>query len=189
MEVPFNSSLKVCSTLYPMLTFKFMLRIYEADSLATAEKSLSKEEMTRFCSSDSICARNSSLTAVVMFIKGAPDVLFPGCSSVLFPSGEITPLTADLLEDLTVLQSRWSFAGQRVLLLARRIISSSDVDVKSFGSPETTEQILREQTNDLVVVGMIGIVDPPRADIPDVVKTCRRGGIRFFMVCRQSRLH
>jgi sodium/potassium-transporting ATPase subunit alpha len=122
------------------------------------------------------------LIVVVMFIKGAPDVLLPRCSSVLFPSGQISTLTADLLEDLTVLQGRWSSSGQRVLLLTRRAFSRSRLDVKEFGSPEVVEQILREEMSDLVVVGMIGIVDPPRADIPEVVKTCRRGGIRFFMV-------
>ena len=68
------------------------------------------------------------------------------------------------------------------MLLARRIISYSEVDVKQFESPETAEYILREKIDELVVVGMIGIVDPPRADIPEVVRICRGGGIRFFMV-------
>jgi sodium/potassium-transporting ATPase subunit alpha len=117
-----------------------------------------------------------------MFVKGAPDVLLPRCSSILLPSGQTVSLTPDLYEDLTVLQSRWSSIGQRVLLLTRRTMSYSEIDAKTFGSPEGQERVLREYMSDLVVVGMIGIVDPPRADIPSVVKICRRGGIRFFMV-------
>ena len=117
-----------------------------------------------------------------MFIKGAPDVLLPRCSSVVLPSGVVAPLTPELEESLVTIQSRWSSAGQRVLLLARRVIPGSDVDVKEIGSPEVVEDILRDQTKDLVVVGMVGIVDPPRADIPEVVRICRGAGIRFFMV-------
>jgi sodium/potassium-transporting ATPase subunit alpha len=117
-----------------------------------------------------------------MFIKGAPDVLLSRCSSMLLPSGEICPLTQTLTNELTNIQSRWSSTGQRVLLLARRLISNSDVDVKEFGSPEAANHILRNYTTELVVIGMIGIVDPPRADIPEVVRICRGGGIRFFMV-------
>jgi sodium/potassium-transporting ATPase subunit alpha len=121
---------------------------------------------------------------VVLYIKGAPDVLIPKCSFVLLPNGEIAPLTAEYLEKLTVLQSRWSTSGQRVLLLARRVISASGVDVKEFESPEAIVDIQREFVNNLIVVGLVGIVDPPRADIPEVVRICRGGGIRFFMVSR-----
>jgi sodium/potassium-transporting ATPase subunit alpha len=135
-----------------------------------------------------VSSLSTSLIEVVMFIKGAPDVLLPRCSSVLMPSGEIVPLTATLLEKLTILQSRWSSSGQRVLLLARRVILNSDVNVKEFDSPEAIDDIQREYTNDLVAVGMIGIVDPPRADIPEVVRICRGGGIRFFMVLSSLQL-
>ena len=119
---------------------------------------------------------------MVMFIKGAPDVLMPRCRWVLLPNGDRIPMTQSLVENLTNIQVKWSTVGQRVLLLARRVISSADVEVKEFGSPEMVQHIVRDYTDDLVVVGMIGIVDPPRKDIPEVVRICRGGGIRFFMV-------
>jgi sodium/potassium-transporting ATPase subunit alpha len=117
-----------------------------------------------------------------MFIKGAPDVLFPRCSSVLLASGDTVAMTPDLMDQLTKIQSRWATAGQRVLLLARRVVSNSDVSIKELDSPEAADYILREQFIDLVAVGMIGIIDPPRPEIPEVVRTCRGAGIRFFMV-------
>lgn len=159
-----------------------MLRIYEAPVLMTAEEALSTDELLNFAPGDSNSNLQINLIEVVMFIKGAPDVLLPRCSSVLLPTGNVVPLTPELEESLITTQSRWSSSGQRVLLLARRVVSGSDVDSKEFGSPEVIEHVVREQTKDLVVVGMIGIVDPPRADIPEVVRICRGGGIRFFMV-------
>ena len=123
-----------------------------------------------------------ALIVVIMFIKGAPDVLMPRCRWVLLPNGDRIPMSQSLADEITNTQMRWSTAGQRVLLLARRVISGADVEVKEFGSAEMVQYIVRDYTDDLVVVGMIGIVDPPRKDIPEVVRICRGGGIRFFMV-------
>ena len=85
-------------------------------------------------------------------------------------------------DQLAVLHSRWATAGQRVLLLARHVIHNTELDAKEFDSPEAADYILREQVHDLVAVGMIGIVDPPRPETAEVVRICRGGGIRVFMV-------
>lgn len=162
-----------------------MLRIFEPDTLSTAEKALSIDEVSDFFPRRLYIPAVLS-NAVVMFIKGALDILLPRCTSMLLPSGKTVPLAATLEEQLTALQSQWSSSSQRVLLLARRIIPNSNVDVKEFGSPEAADNILREYTNGLVAVGLVGIVDPPRADIPEVVRICRGGGIRFFMVLYSS---
>ena len=122
------------------------------------------------------------LTAVVMFIKGAPDVLLPRCTKLLMPTGDIVPLTESLLQSLTDLQYRWSISAQRVLLLARRLIRDEDLCQKDFAEPEAANHFAQMYTTELVVVGLIGIVDPPRWDIPEAVRVCRGAGIRFFMV-------
>jgi sodium/potassium-transporting ATPase subunit alpha len=122
-------------------------------------------------------ALSTLLTVVVLFIKGAPDILLKRCTSILLPSGEITPLTEELTNQLTALQGTWSSLRQRVLLLARRIISTSEILPKDWTSEDASRAVLRDFTDDLTVIGMIGIVDPPRKDIPDVVRICRGGGI------------
>jgi sodium/potassium-transporting ATPase subunit alpha len=119
---------------------------------------------------------------VLLFIKGAPDILLKRCNSILLPSGQVTPLTEELTDQLATLQGTWSSQGQRVLLLARRMISTSEILPKDWTSEDATRTVLRDFTDDLTVVGMIGIVDPLRKDIPEVVRICRGGGIRFFMV-------
>ena len=180
MEVPFNSKNKVFSlaiSLISSLCYESLRR-----RIWKLQKKLCREMKCQNSLPLIVYVLLALLIIVVMFIKGAPDVLLPRCTSVVLPSGERVPLTPSLLDELNSLQYRWSTAAQRVLLLTRRVISFADVDVKELGSPESTEAILREFTNELVVVGMIGIVDPPRADIPEVVNICRGGGIRFFMV-------
>ena len=91
-------------------------------------------------------------------------------------------MTADFLEQVTAVHTRWATAGQRVILLARRVLSDSELDCKFFQSPDAADCILKGYTRDFVAVGMIGIIDPPRPEIPEVVRICRGGGIRFFMV-------
>ena len=159
-----------------------MLRIFSAQDRETASKALSKSERATAASEDCIYSSRSKLTIDVVFIKGAPDVLLPRCTSILMPNGDTVPLTSSLLQELTDLQYRWSISAQRVLLLARRIISYGDLKEKDLESSDATDRLVRSYTGDLVIVGLIGIIDPPRPDIPEVVRVCRGAGIRFFMV-------
>lgn len=43
-------------------------------------------------------------------------------------------------------------------------------------------------STDLILTGLVGIVDPPRAEIPEVVRTLRGAGIRVFMVTGDFKL-
>lgn len=96
-------------------------------------------------------------------------------------------MSQEILNEFQQLLSQWSVAGQRVLLLARRVLSAADVDAQRIRSGEISETALLEiLVSDLVVVGMLGIVDPPRPEIPDVVQACRAGGIRVVMVTFHS---
>lgn len=52
-----------------------------------------------------------------MFAKGAPDILFRSCSTVMTSNGSVVPFDESAREQLSVLQSTWSNEGQRVLAL------------------------------------------------------------------------
>jgi len=52
-----------------------------------------------------------------MFAKGAPDILFRSCSTVMRSDGSVVPFDNSAKEQLGVLQSAWSNEGQRVLAL------------------------------------------------------------------------
>ncbi len=47
---------------------------------------------------------------------------------------------------------------------------------------------MTQATEGLTLIGLVGIVDPPRDEIPDVVRTLRRAGIRIFMVTGDFKL-
>ncbi|GAA5914981.1 hypothetical protein JCM6882_001950 [Rhodosporidiobolus microsporus] len=114
----------------------------------------------------------------LLLAKGAPDVLLPRCSSVLLPDGSIAPLTSARLGDIAALQSQLASLGQRVLLFAKRSVTSHNTS-SFIGTPE--ENML-QLVDTLTVVGLISLVDPPKHDARDTVQKCRIAGIRFFMV-------
>ncbi|KAI7827732.1 putative Na/K ATPase alpha 1 subunit [Kickxella alabastrina] len=119
-----------------------------------------------------------------ILIKGAPETLLPHCSEIQSATGEILPMDVAMKERIKSTQQRWATEGCRVLLLCRREFSSIDSNpfVGIENSPAHLYSVASDSITQLCVVGLVGMVDPPRAEIPGVVDTFRRAGIRVFMV-------
>ena len=121
-----------------------------------------------------------------MLVKGGPDVLFPKCGSVMLANGSVAPLTPSLRAQLHLLQERWSSEGQRVLALCRRSLDGVPVDAAA--SPNEVEQLMYRHLEELTLVGLVGIRDPPRHDVAGAIRVIRRAGVRVFMVTGDFKL-
>jgi sodium/potassium-transporting ATPase subunit alpha len=122
-----------------------------------------------------------------MLVKGAPDILFPFCTDVMKPGGTRIPLSEETLTRVSALQADWSSSGLRVLALCRRSLEGVKID------PETTSAAALEDTvysefRGLTLVGLVGIRDPPRHDVPGAIQVIRRAGVRVFMVTGDFKL-
>ncbi|KAK2054286.1 Na,H/K antiporter P-type ATPase [Colletotrichum caudatum] len=118
---------------------------------------------------------------VLLTIKGAPDVLMPRLSNYVNASGYTTALDPSTRASIEEIKDEWSAQGRRVLLLARKAISKSALR----GSPTDSSyemEVNNQAKSGLTLVGLVGIVDPPRPEIPEVMNTLRGAGIRIFMV-------
>lgn len=122
--------------------------------------------------------------SLMLLCKGAPDVLLKRCSYVLDPSGGAPlPLSHDLLNKLSRVQEAWARKGQRVLLLAKRVIQADMLEPGTrFDDPAFADTVNLHLNQQLTIIGLVGLVDPPRDDIPETVRIMRGAGIRFFMV-------
>jgi sodium/potassium-transporting ATPase subunit alpha len=120
----------------------------------------------------------SGSTEPWMLIKGAPDVLFPSVSSILDSTGAVVPFDATQQTRLSRIQHQWSSDGQRVIAVCQRSLDP----VKLSGNETELEEILYDELQDLTLVGLISIRDPPRADVKEAVKIIRSAGVRIFMV-------
>ena len=121
-----------------------------------------------------------------MLVKGGPDVLFPKCSSATLANGSVVPLDARARAALHLTQEKWSSEGQRVLALCRRDISA--LGLGAGMSANDLEESMYAQMTELTLVGLVGIRDPPREDVPDAVSAVRRAGVRVAMVTGDFKL-
>lgn len=125
---------------------------------------------------------------MLVFVKGAPDVLLPHCTSYWSASeNSLQPLTPESGSELSRIQQTWSRRGQRVLMLCKGRYSPYLAEHRlSTGGPSTSnavqEELTRQGLQELCILGLVGIMDPPRPEIKDTIQSCRKAGVRFFMV-------
>jgi Ca2+-transporting ATPase len=107
----------------------------------------------------------------VAAIKGAPDVILDLCTQVQCMDDSEAPLTEELRT--RILQVNESMARQalRVLAVAYRV----EEDVPDEATPEKVER-------DMIFVGLIGMIDPPRLEVRPAIQKARASGIRTLMI-------
>ncbi|KAG6899286.1 hypothetical protein C0993_011613, partial [Termitomyces sp. T159_Od127] len=118
-------------------------------------------------------------SASLIFVKGAPDVLIPSCTSYYSAvTHDIQPFDLAARTKLVATQEKWSRGGQRVILLCMR----EYIPYHTVGTNDFSTEISKKGLEELTVVGILGLMDPPRLESALTVKDCRRAGVRFFMV-------
>jgi sodium/potassium-transporting ATPase subunit alpha len=103
------------------------------------------------------------------------------CTQFIDRDGTSKALEDDMRADIIRMKDQWSMQGKRVVLLARKVLHKTEL----YSDPKATQfekEVLRQAESELTLVGLVGIVDPPRNEIPFVVKALRGAGIRIFMV-------
>ena len=126
-----------------------------------------------------------ALEDMLLTIKGALDILLPRCTEYIAANGAVREMSAEHCCFVEQIKDSWSHQARRVILLAKKPLRSH-AD-KSLGSIEFEDGILADATSGLRLVGLIGIVDPPCPEIPEVVSTLRGAGIKIFMVAGDAK--
>ncbi|MCC5834799.1 MAG: cation-transporting P-type ATPase [Opitutales bacterium] len=103
-----------------------------------------------------------------IFMKGAPDRLLDRCAQQRGASGEIEPLDREYWEG-------WieTLGGQGLRILAAAARPADD---------GKTELSVVDLDEDMVFLGLVGIVDPPRPEAIEAIAKCREAGIRVKMI-------
>lgn len=108
-------------------------------------------------------------------------MLIGRCSKYTTIEGDSKALDDSTRSAIEHMQKTWSSQGKRVILLARKTIVKEQLKYLPTSS-QFEEEIGHHARSDLTFVGIVGIVDPPRDEIPSVISILRGAGIRIFMV-------
>ncbi|MEK3770782.1 cation-translocating P-type ATPase [Paenibacillus sp. FSL R5-0887] len=104
-----------------------------------------------------------------MITKGGPDVLFGLCSHVLL-SGKEVPMTPEVLERFFEANEEFSSRALRVLAYAYKTV------------PNTVTEVGLEDEQNLVLVGLTAMIDPPRDAVYGAIAESQKAGIRTIMI-------
>ena len=110
---------------------------------------------------------NHNGTGLVL-VKGAPEVILKRCGSVLSDDGSHSDIVPEAWLDKAEALAR---QGQRVLALAGKQVSA-----------EHTVLAAQDVDNGLCLLGLVGLIDPPRQEAIEAVKTCRAARIQVKMI-------
>ncbi|OAA72196.1 ATPase, P-type, transmembrane domain protein [Cordyceps fumosorosea ARSEF 2679] len=118
-------------------------------------------------------------TELRVFVKGAPDVLLPACTAYWSrEANAVRPLDAAAKTAFKEYQDKLSRNAERVIVLCEKTITPANAVSTNAFSDEVAAGVMSE----LTVIGILGIIDPPRPETAATVRECRRAGARFFMV-------
>jgi sodium/potassium-transporting ATPase subunit alpha len=101
---------------------------------------------------------------LLLMIKGAPDILLPYCSFTLCPDGNVVPIDDGLRSRISTLQEAWASRGQRVILLARKVIKEGSKEIPTgmgFDHALFGNTIQKVAETGLTFLGLVGIVVRP----------------------------
>jgi magnesium-transporting ATPase (P-type) len=105
----------------------------------------------------------------VLLVKGAPEVILENCDRQQTRDGKAAPLDR---ERFAKVSDKLAGQGERVLGLAW--LEDPGVKAGTLGPADLPKN--------LVLLGLIGLLDPPRKEAIEAVKECHGGGIRVTMI-------
>ena len=106
-----------------------------------------------------------------ILVKGAPDLVLENC--MYFQGMDDQPRLLDKSQRMRILSANdvMTQDALRVLSVAYRVVDELPTDL-----------VVDKLEHQLIFVGLIGMIDPPRLEVPPALKTARQAGIRTVMI-------
>jgi Ca2+-transporting ATPase len=159
----------------------------EGALIVTAGKAgLWKEELERDAprigeipfSSERKCMSTVHLVAgkkKIVFMKGAPEVILAKCAKI-YANGEVQKITEDDRKETLKVNEAMAMQALRNLGFAFREL------------PESAATFDEKIERDMIFVGLMGMIDPPREEVKDAIYLCKNAGIDVVMVTGDHKL-
>ena len=106
----------------------------------------------------------------IVYTKGGVDELLAKCTKYII-NGEIK-------EDLEVFKEEIKNVNDKMASSALRVLAMAYKELDH----EPTNEEMKNMEKDLIYVGMVGMIDPPRLEVKDAVQKCKKAGIKTVMI-------
>jgi Ca2+ transporting ATPase len=119
-----------------------------------------------------------------LLVKGAPETLIERCTHTLVgANGKKVPMSKSLSELLLKELVDYGNKGLRVMALASLEDVGSNPLLKKA---KTTSEYLQLEQN-LTLLGLVGMLDPPRPEVAGSIRKCKEAGIRVIVITGDNR--
>ena len=106
----------------------------------------------------------------IVYTKGGVDELLAKCTKYII-NGEIKEDLEIFKEEIKKVNDKMASSALRVLAMAYKELDH-----------EPTNEEMKNMEKDLIYVGMVGMIDPPRLEVKDAVQKCKKAGIKTVMI-------
>ena len=121
-------------------------------------------------------AVSSGSPVMRMFVKGAPDVMLAKAGTAIGREGTAQPIS-ELRDEIQAHNERLAGEGLRVLAIGQR-----DMSLESWHEFKDSGADPAALIDDLVLIALVGIVDPPRPEAKLAIAEARSAGIKVKMI-------
>lgn len=105
-------------------------------------------------------------------LKGAPAVVFEACADYAESANQLKPL-----DDAT--RARWLATNEQMADHALRVLALAEKRLSRDGSDDNAEA---ESASGYTLLGLVGMIDPPRAEVAAAIQQAHAAGIRTVML-------
>src|SRR3972149_2650110 len=112
----------------------------------------------------------------IVYSKGAPEIILERCTHI-YGADKVEKMTKKKKQEIQRVNEEMARDALRVLGIAYQKLQTDDVALNE----ETLEK-------DLVFLGLLGMIDPPREEAKEAIKVCEKVGIRPVMITGDHKL-
>ncbi|GAD96377.1 endoplasmic reticulum calcium ATPase, putative [Paecilomyces variotii No. 5] len=119
-----------------------------------------------------------------LLVKGAPETILERCSHTLLGAdGPRVPLTQQHIGLISGEVVEYGNRGLRVIAIASVNDVAENPLLRTASTPEEYAQLERNMT----LIGLVGMLDPPRPEVAGSIQKCREAGIRVIVITGDNR--
>ena len=113
-----------------------------------------------------------------LFVKGASEAVIERCTHIRVGQNKV-PMTPQVKSEILKLVTQYGTGRDTLRCLALGVVDNPP-KVEDINMEDSSKFVNYE--TDITFVGVVGMLDPPRAEVVDAIKRCKQAGIRVIMI-------